>query len=169
MLKQTTYAEANARKFPEQIAWAMCVDENGNPNAIALGWCMCTSHVPPMLAISIGHTRYSHELVEKAGEFVVVFPNEAMIDATWVVGTKSGRGGDKMAESGVTLLPATIVNAPLVDDAVANFECKLAGKLTTGDHTIFAGEVVASHIGPGDARRIYTLGEEREFGAVRPA
>jgi len=74
-----------------------------------------------------------------------------------------------MKESGVKLLPGTVVKAPLVDDACANFECKLAGKLRTGDHTIFAGEVVASHVGPEDARRIYTLGGDRSFSAVVPA
>ena len=169
MLKKVSYGEAMKRKYPEAIGWATCVDEQGNPNAIALGWVMCTSGSPPMLAISVGLTRYSHELIEKAGEFVVVFPSEAMKDATMVVGTKSGRDGDKMAESGVRLLPATAVKAPLVDDACANFECKLTGKLLTGDHTIFAGEVVASHVGPEDARRIYTLGGDRGFSAVRPA
>ena len=129
---------------------------------------MCTSGVPPMLAISVGLTRYSHELIERAGEFVVVFPSEEMVDATLVVGTKSGRDGDKMAESGVKLVPATKVKAPLVDDACANFECRLVGKLLTGDHTIFAGEVVAAHVGPEAARRVYTLGGDKGFSAVAP-
>lgn len=31
-------------------------------------------------------------------------------------------------------------------DAVACFECKVRGKLVTGDHTIFAGEILASYI-----------------------
>ena len=159
MLKGTSYGEAMGRKYPEQVAWATCVDEQGNPNAIALGWAMCTSFVPPMVAISIGHTRYSLELIDRAGEFTLVFPSEAMKDATLVVGTKSGRDGDKMAEAGVKLLPGTAVGAPLVDDAVANFECKVRGKLVTGDHTIFAGEVVASHVGPPEARRIYNIGD----------
>ncbi len=166
MLKKVSYTEAIARKYPEAISWATCVDEAGRPNAIALGWVMCTSFSPPMLAISVGHTRYSHELIQRTGEFVVVFPSEAMKEATRVVGTKSGRHCDKMAEAGVRLLPGTAVRAPLVDDACANFECKLVGSLRTGDHTIFVGEVLACHVGPPDARRIYTLGPDREFGAV---
>jgi len=168
MLTKATYAEAMRRKYPESISWATCADEKGRPNAIALGWCMCTSGSPPMLAISVGLTRYSHELISKAGEFVVVFPSETMGDATMLVGTKSGRHGDKMKESGVKLLPASVVKAPLVDDACANFECKLVGQLRTGDHTIFVGEVVASHVGPAKARRIYTVGGNREFSAVEP-
>jgi len=169
MLKEVPVGVAMKRKYPEAISWATCVDEEGHPNAIALGWCMCTSNDPPMLAVSVGLTRYSHELIEKAGEFVVVFPSEGMEDATLVVGTKSGRDGDKMAESGVTLVPGTKVKAPLVDDACANFECKLAGTLRTGDHTIFAGEIVAAHVGPDDKSRIYTLGGDQGFRAVRPA
>ena len=168
MLKKTPTGTAMKRKYPEAIAWATCVDENGAPNAIALGWSMCTSNEPPMLAISIGHTRYSHELIEESGEFVLVFPSEKMVDATMVVGTKSGRHGDKMEEAGVTLLPGTVVDAPLVDDACANFECKVAGALKTGDHTIFAGEVVAAHVGPEDARRIYIPGGNRQFSPVEP-
>ncbi len=31
MLKPTGYAEANARKYPEPIAWATCVDADGRP------------------------------------------------------------------------------------------------------------------------------------------
>ncbi|MFO7898337.1 MAG: flavin reductase, partial [Planctomycetota bacterium] len=74
MLRKTSCGEAMKRKYPEAIAWATCADEEGNPNAIALGWCMPTSGDPPMLAISVGLTRYSHELIEASGEFVVVFP-----------------------------------------------------------------------------------------------
>lgn len=166
MLKMVSYPEAIARKYPEAISWATCADDAGRPNALALGWVMCTSSSPPMLAISVSHAHYSHELIERAGEFVVVFPSEAMKKATLVVGTKSGRHGDKMAEAGVRLLPGTAVRAPLVDDACANFECRLVSSLRTGDHTIFVGEVLASHVGPTDARRIYTLGPNKGFGAL---
>jgi flavin reductase (DIM6/NTAB) family NADH-FMN oxidoreductase RutF len=154
------------RKYPESIAWATCVDAEGSPNAIALGWWMCTSGQPPMVAISVAPPRYSHDLIRDAGEFVLVFPSSAMSDATLVVGTKSGRHGDKMAESGVSLVPATKVRPPLVDGAVANFECRVAGLMTTGDHTIFAGEVVAAHVGPEQLDRLYTLGGDGRFGPV---
>jgi len=156
-MKKVPYAEAMEREQPEPVWWATCADEKGRPNAIALSWVMTTSIDPPMLAISVGLPRYSHELIERSGEFVVVCPSQEMIRATTVVGTKSGRGGDKMAESGVRLLPGSVVKAPLVDDACANIECKVVGTLRTGDHTIFAGQVVASHVGPPSARRIYTL------------
>lgn len=167
MLKKIGIDEALGRKYPEPIWWATCSDEAGRPNAIVLGWAMSTSIEPPMLAISVGHTRYSHELISKSREFVVVIPNHDMKNATVVLGTKSGRKGDKMKESGVKLVPASVVRAPLVDDACANFECKLVGELESGDHTIFVGEIVAAHVGPDSTRRIYTLGDGG-FGPVKP-
>ena len=58
-------------------------------------------------------------------------------------GTRSGRSMDKFAECGLTALPATVVKAPLVGECLANLECKVANRMTAGDHTIFVGEIVA--------------------------
>jgi len=167
MLQKTHVNEALERKCPEPIWWATCADDSGRPNAIVLGWAMSTSHKPPMIAISVGHTRYSHELIAKSKEFVAVIPSHEMTNATVLLGTRSGRQGDKMKAAGVKLLPASVVSAPLVDDACANFECKVVAELATGDHTIFVGEVLAAHAGPDTVRRIYTLCDG-SFGPVKP-
>jgi len=39
-----------------------------------------------------------------------------------------------------------VVNVPLLAEAAANLECKVHQAVTTGDHTIFVGEVVAAHV-----------------------
>lgn len=36
--------------------------------------------------------------------------------------------------------------APLFEDALAQLECRVAGKLEAGDHTAFLGEAVGSHL-----------------------
>ena len=43
-------------------------------------------------------------------------------------------------------LPATQVKPPLVAGARACFECRVVDTCRTGDHTIFVGEVLASHM-----------------------
>lgn len=68
------YEQAIARKYPEQVAIAIARDAQGKYNSITLGWTMMTSHQPPLMAISIGHTRYSLEVIRHAGEFVMSFP-----------------------------------------------------------------------------------------------
>jgi flavin reductase (DIM6/NTAB) family NADH-FMN oxidoreductase RutF len=118
-----------------------------------------------MMAISVGLTRYSHDLIKNSGEFVVCFPSEQQQAAMIFCGTHSGRDYDKFAETSLEPLPASKVGVPLIGDAVANFECKLVSSLLTGDHTIFVGQVVASHVGRPGLRRVYTLGPN-EFGGL---
>lgn len=158
-MREVPYSEAIARKYPEQVVFAVSVDDAGKADIIVLGWAMPTSGVPPMWAISVGHTRYSHKLIEEGGEFVLCFPNSDMVKEMLVCGTKSGRDIDKIAETGLKTLPAANVKPPLIAGCVACFECRVKGSLVTGDHTIFAGEVVASHVEDG-VERMYNFGNK---------
>ena len=161
------YTQAIARKYPEQVAIAIAKDPQGKHNPITLGWTMLTSHEPPLMAISIGHTRYSLEAVRHAREFVVSFPSSAMASETLLFGTKSGRDLDKLAAAGVKTQPASVIDSVLLADAVANFECKLVSELETGDHVLFVGQVVAAHMNQdGGVRRLYSLGDDRLGGVV---
>ena len=167
MQVQTPYDQAIARKYPEQVVLAIAKDSNGKYNPITLGWIMFTSHEPPMMAISVGLTRYSLEVIRQAGEFVVVFPSAAMASEALLFGTKSGHDVDKLAESGVKTQPATAIDGVLLADAVANFECKLVSEHPTGDHVIFVGEVVAAHMNrDASLGRLYSLGDDRLGGVT---
>ena len=64
---------------------------------------------------------------------------------------------DKITEFGGKTEPGKKIDCALLTDAVANFECKLAGELDTGDHVIFVGEVVASHVNPEKKIRVYQV------------
>ncbi len=85
---------------------ATSVDSKGKPNIIALGWCMPTSFDPPMMAISVGKTRYSHQLISESREFVLAFPSEEMGKEVLYCGTHSGRDVDKFKETGLVPVPA---------------------------------------------------------------
>ena len=167
-MRKVEVAEAWERKFPEQVACAVSLDDKGRATIIALGWVMPTSHEPPLVAISVGHTRYSHECIERSGEFVLALPNKDQADAVLFCGTKSGRDVDKFKESGFKPAKATVVKPPLIQDAVANLECKVASSHRTGDHTIFVGEIVAAHVDDEHTERLYTLSTGYEMGGVRP-
>lgn len=158
MQEQVSLARAWERKYPEQIVMVTTTSADGRPNIITLGWAMPTSGQPPMCAISIGVPRYSHELLEAVPEFVLSFPGEDMEEAMLLCGTRSGREVDKFRETGLTALPAALVRPPLIGEAVTNMECRVVGTLRTGDHTIFAGEILAVHHSTKPARRLYNLG-----------
>ncbi len=169
MQTAVTDDQALARRFPEQIAIATAKDAQGKYNPITLGWTMLTSHDPLMMAIAVGRQRYSAEVIRKAGAFVLTFPSEQQAAEALFHGTKSGREMDKLKEAGTKTQPATKIDGVLFADAVANFECELVSEHETGDHVIFVGRVVASHMNEdASLGRLYSLGHER-LGGVRPA
>ncbi len=166
MQVEIPFAEAVTRKYPEQVAIILAREKNGKVNPITIGWIMPTSHVPPMMAFSVGLTRYSLEVLREAGECVIAFPSELQASEAFLFGTKSGRKTDKLAESGVSVSPAKKVDSVLLDDAVANFECRITGSFPTGDHVIFAGEIVASHVNPDAPGRLYTVAKGFKMSGI---
>ena len=163
--------------FPTITTLATSVDEKGEPNIITLGWSMKTSGRPPMVIISVAPGRYSHELIERGEEYVLCIPTKEIVRKVHRCGRTSGRDVKKFEEFGLTPLPAKVVKPPLIAECVANLECRVVAKHTTGDHTIFVGEVVVAHVDEkrfdrerrcldlGQAKVLITLSDEyREAG-----
>ncbi|MFC1561005.1 flavin reductase family protein [Candidatus Latescibacterota bacterium] len=168
MQVETTFNEANIKKYPEQVVIVIAKEKSGRVNPVTIGWTMLTSHQPPMMAISVAKTRYSLNIIREAGEFVIAFPSEKQAKETLLFGTKSGRDTDKITLSGISTIPAKKIDCLLLDDAVANFECRLVGEYTTGDHVIFVGEVLLAHVNPVSQGRIYIVGKGYKMSGVSP-
>ena len=164
-MRKTTVNEALQRKYPEWIVLVLTMDSSGQVDVMPAGWCMVTSGRPPMLAVSIHPRRHTHKLLAEAGEFVIAFPSAQQGAAVRYCGSHSGRDVDKIAETDLETLAAVEISTPLLAGAVANFECRLAGQLETGDHTIFAGEVVAAHVDDDAVHRLVNFGEFRYAAA----
>ena len=162
----TPFTEAIVKKYPEQVVIVLAKEKSGRVNPITLGWTMPTSHEPPMMAFSVGLRRYSLGVLRAAKECVIAYPSELQAKETLMFGTKSGRDTDKLELSGLKTVPATVVDCVLLDDAVANFECRLIHELQTGDHVIFAGEIVASFVNPEAPGRLYTVGKGYKMGGI---
>jgi len=155
------------KKYPEQIVFAVSWDEKNNrSNIITLGWVMPTSHNPPLIAISIGNTRYSFKTISETNEFVISFPTEKMAREVLYCGTRSGKDVDKFKETGLTSLPSKYIKPPLIKECLVNMECKVVNKVVTGDHTIFIGEILTAYISESKERRIFTLSSDWKFGGL---
>jgi flavin reductase (DIM6/NTAB) family NADH-FMN oxidoreductase RutF len=166
MQKKTNYDTAIKTKYPEQIVIAIARDKNGKPNPVTIGWTMIASGQPAMLAIALTPKRYSTAAIRHSKCFTVAYPSEEMAKDTLFFGTHSGKDTDKFAETGCKYSPAEKIDSVILDDAAANFECTLENELTTGDHIIFVGKVVACHVNSEDKKRLYTVGPDHELGGV---
>lgn len=169
MQRQASYSEAVSSKYPEQIVIAIAKDSKGKHNPITLGWTMIVSGDPPMMAVSIGKGRWSLQAFRLSKQFVIAFPSEHQRAETMLFGTKSGRDMDKLAEAGAPVQPAKAIDGVLLAEAVANFECRLAGEMPAGDHVIFVGEVVQAHLNEDRLNRLYTVGPNYKLGGLPQA
>ncbi len=176
---KATRKEALARfSRPKVVAWAVCRDPDGRMSICPLGWHMITSLDPLMMAISVGPKRFTHELISRAGEFVLAFPGEDQAEATLDVGIRSGRSYDKVAAHNLAVLEGEFCQTPILEDCVANLECRVVGQLDTGDHTIFVGQVLQYWQSSDDRRPLLLVddlggfeqllkGGRYQFGVVR--
>ena len=164
MQKQTDYPQAVKTKYPEQLVIAVAKDKNGKPNPITLGWTMIASGSPPMMAIAVAATHYSTEAIRHSKCFTIAWPSAEMADDALFFGSRSGRDTDKFADSDCKTQPAEKIDSLLLSDAVANFECTLESQTEVGDHVIFVGRVVASHISTEPKKRLYTIGPNHKLG-----
>jgi len=131
--------------YPRQIVLVGCCSPDGKPNALTIAWSMPLSMSPPLVGISVSPKRYSHSLIERTGDFTVNIPTMDILEKVHVFGTVSGRDVDRFASLGLTAEKARAVKSPIVRECVAHLECRLTESLTTGDHTLFIGEVVAAY------------------------
>ncbi len=166
MQKQVEYEKAIKTKYPEQVVIAIAKDRNGKANPVTLGWTMIASGQPPMMAIAVAKTHYSVETITHSRCFTIAFPSAEMADAALFFGSRSGRDIDKFAEFKCQTAPAVQIDSVLLAEAVANFECTLEQHMHAGDHIIFVGKVVASHVNTEARKRLYTIGPGHKLGPV---
>lgn len=99
-----------------------------------------------MLSISIRPSRFSHDIIEASGEFVVNVPGEDLLKVSDMCGTRSGRDVNKFEEYGLTKAESTHVNAPMIEECPLNIECKVDTTLRLGVHDMYVAEIVGVHL-----------------------
>ena len=166
MQKQAEYADAVKTKYPEQVVIAIAKDSNGKANPITLGWTMIVSGNPPMMAIAVAATHYSIETIRHSKCFTIAYPSSQMAEAALFFGSRSGRDVDKLTEFDCATEPAKEIDSVLLTDAVANFECTLESQTPAGDHIIFVGKIVCSHVNTESKKRLYTIGPGHKLGSA---
>lgn len=127
---------------PVPAVMVSVTDKEGKSNIITVAWAgtVCTN--PPMVSISVRPSRYSYQILEESGEFVINLTNESLVKVCDYCGVVSGRDVDKFAKTGLTPIPMEHVHAMGIDESPVNMECKITEKRELGSHTMFIAEVV---------------------------
>lgn len=78
----------------------------------------------PFVQVVVRPTRYTHRFMEQYDTFTVcAFPGRYR-NALQLLGSKSGRDGDKIAEAGLNPIPSLRVAAPAFAEAELILECR---------------------------------------------
>jgi len=127
----------------------------GDYNAMTIGWgALGTMWSKPFVMVAVRHSRHTFQFMESYATFTVSgFPVEYQ-DALNLLGSKSGRDGDKIGESGLTPVASSIVAAPSFAEAEIVIECrKIYGNDLNPAH--FLDESIHRHYPNRDFHRIY--------------
>ncbi len=112
-------------------------------NGMTAAWVSQVSMNPLLLMVSIAPARFTHDLIKESGYFAINVLDEDTQNYGAVFGFRSGRKTDKFQSISYFDAPG---GSPVLDDALAYFECKVADILHAGDHSLFIGEVAAAKL-----------------------
>ncbi|MCA3749459.1 MAG: flavin reductase [Rubrobacter sp.] len=119
------------------------VSGSGEPNGFTTCWVSQASFEPPQITLAARRGHRTRDCIEETGVFSLNFLDAGQEElARRFAGPLSpgdGTVGGARYTTGST-------GAPLFEDAFASLECRVAGRLEAGDHTVYLGEVVDARL-----------------------
>ena len=111
---------------------------------MTLSWTCPISLQPPLLALAIHQSRYTHDLLVRSDECVLNIPGRPLGDYVMQFGSRSGADFDKLADSQLALESGRRVSAAWISRCLAHIECSVIDRFSPGDHSLFVAQVVGA-------------------------
>ena len=131
--------------FPLPTVLIVCGDME-KANIVTIAWISMLTGSPPTLGISVGTRGFSSKLIKTNKNFTVNIASIDIIEESDFCGITSGKNIEKFEKSGLTKLPSTIIESPIIKECPVNFECKLTDSGVFGTTNHFVGEIVETHV-----------------------
>ena len=127
-------------------------------NVMTITWTMVLDF-SARFAITTGPWNYSYGALRETRECVLSIPTIALIDTAVGVGTCSGKDTDKFEKFGLTRVKARHVGAPLIQECLANIECRIVDIID--QHNIVVLEGIAAYFDSAreEQRMIHAVGD----------
>ena len=129
---------------------------DGQVNTMTIGWgTMGVEWGKPIFVAYVRGSRYTHQMIEKNGEFTVNIPiGEFDIKILVICGTKSGRDMDKIKELNLTLEEPLNCGVPGIKELPLTLECKVLYRMEQTLDTI-PQEIIDRYYPNGDFHYAY--------------
>lgn len=147
MYKKRDFPVSEIRRFLEpgpvvlvSSAW------KGRQNIMTMGWHTVMEFSPSLIGCIISNQNHSFEMIRKSKECVINIPTQDMAKKVVGIGNCSGSETDKFKKFKLTAIPATKVEAPLIQECYASFECKVFDARLVNRYNFFIFEVIKAHV-----------------------
>jgi flavin reductase (DIM6/NTAB) family NADH-FMN oxidoreductase RutF len=109
--------------------------------------------------ITTGPWNYSYAALRKSRECAIAIPTVDLIDQVVGVGTCSGADTDKFEKFGLTPVMGEHVRSPLVEECLANIECKVIDIVKRHNIVVLEGIAAYFDISRKEKRTIHAIGD----------
>lgn len=143
--------------FASGVAVVTTLRPDGGPCGLTVSAVCSVSLAPTLLLVCVERDADSHGCIEASGVFAVNVLAEGKGET--LARRFAGSDADEKF-TGVAFQPRH-TGAPVLDEALAWLDCRVAERCTGGDHTVFVGEVLAADACEGTPLMYYRGGYGR--------
>jgi flavin reductase (DIM6/NTAB) family NADH-FMN oxidoreductase RutF len=151
------------RGFPQGVVVVTAAPSGGEPRGITVSSFMSVSLDPPLVVICIMQKAQAHGAIESAGSFTINILAEDQGAVSDHFATPNLSSEEQFSAIEHQSRPG---KAPLITGSIGYLDCKVAGKMAQGTHTLFVGEVEGGKLLSENrplvfySRRYWGVGEE---------
>ena len=146
-LKKIDFPVSDVRRYLEPGPIVLVSSRSrGKTNIMTMGWHMVMEFSPSLIGCLISNGNHSHRMIRDSGECVINLPTTRLTSKAVGIGNTSGSDVDKFERFGLTAVKAQAVDAPLIGECHANFECRLHDDVLVDKYNVFIFEVVKAHV-----------------------
>ena len=127
-------------------------------NIMTLSWTMVMDFTP-RFAITTGEWNYSFTALRKHRECVIAIPTVDLLDKVVGIGTCSRADIDKFSRFALTPVPAQYVRAPLINECLANIECKVIDIIDKHHIVVLSGVAAYVDVARKERRMVHAVGD----------
>jgi flavin reductase (DIM6/NTAB) family NADH-FMN oxidoreductase RutF len=148
--KRSTLARPGPMLPPVPAIFLTVKGQPGEPDEISVLWTFVVSGDPPQVGVSAGDEHRASSLLALHRQFVLNVPVASLVHPFDVVDMSSSRVADKFVLAGLTRGAATTVDAPTIEEAPIQLECRVSHVLRVPPaRTVFLADVVATTVHEG--------------------
>lgn len=118
----------------------------GKNNIMTMGWYTVMEFSPSLIGCIISSENHSFNMIKKSKECVINIPTQDMARKVVGIGNCNGDRVNKFNKFKLTAIQGSKIDAPLIQECYANFECQIFDTTLVKKYNFFILNVIKAHV-----------------------